>query len=53
MVQVSPTPGRQDAQQALADLYRTLSPEAAKDWQADARRGDVVLDDELRDPWAS
>jgi antitoxin (DNA-binding transcriptional repressor) of toxin-antitoxin stability system len=53
VVQVSPTPGRQDAQQALADLYRTLPPEAAQDWLDDARRGGEALDDELRDPWAS
>ncbi|NGP53566.1 type II toxin-antitoxin system Phd/YefM family antitoxin [Thioalkalivibrio sp. XN8] len=53
VVQVSPTPGRQDAQQALADLYRTLSPEAAEGWLEDARRGNETLDDELRDPWAS
>ncbi|NGX16133.1 type II toxin-antitoxin system Phd/YefM family antitoxin [Wenzhouxiangella sp. XN24] len=53
VVQVSPTPGRQDAQQALADLYRTLAPEAAQDWLEDARRGGEALDDELRDPWVS
>jgi hypothetical protein len=44
---------RQDAQQALADLYRTLPPDAAKDWLDDARRGSELLDDHLRDPWNS
>jgi len=53
VVQVSPTPGEQTAEQALSDLYRTLSPEAAAGWLEDARRGDKALDDELRDPWAS
>ena len=53
VVQVSPTPGRQNAQQALADLYRTLSPEAAEHWLEDARRGGELLDEESRDPWAS
>ena len=53
VVQVSPTPGRQAAEQALADLYRTLSPEAAEGWQEDARRGGTRLDDALRDPWVS
>ncbi len=53
VVQLSPTPGEQSAEQALADLYRTLSPEAAEGWLEDARRGSRTLDDELRDPWAS
>ncbi len=53
IVQVSPTPGEQNAQQALADLYRTLPPEAAEGWLEDARRGGEALDDEPRDPWAS
>jgi antitoxin (DNA-binding transcriptional repressor) of toxin-antitoxin stability system len=53
VVQVSPTPGEQTAEQALADLYRTLSPEAAAGWLEDARRGRDALDDESRDPWAS
>jgi antitoxin (DNA-binding transcriptional repressor) of toxin-antitoxin stability system len=53
VVQVSPTPGLQTAEQALADLYRTLPPDAAGGWPEDARRGGDALDDELRDPWAS
>ena len=53
IVQVSPTPGEQTAQQALADLYRTLSPEAAEGWLADAGRGSLALDQETHDPWAS
>jgi antitoxin (DNA-binding transcriptional repressor) of toxin-antitoxin stability system len=53
VVQVSPTPGQQTAEQALADLYRTLAPEVAEGWLADARRGGETLDDEPRDPWAS
>lgn len=42
-----------DAEQALSDLYQTLSPEAAEDWLEDAHRGAEALDDDLRDPWAS
>jgi len=53
VVQVTPTPGEQSAEQALADLYRTLSPQVAESWLDDARRGSDALDDELRDPWAS
>ena len=53
VVQVSPTPGTQTAEQALADLYRTLAPEAAAGWIEDARRGTEMLGEELRDPWAS
>jgi antitoxin (DNA-binding transcriptional repressor) of toxin-antitoxin stability system len=30
VVQVTPTPGEQSAEQALADLYRTLSPQARR-----------------------
>ena len=53
VVQVSPTPGEQSAEQALADLYRTLPTEAAEGWLDDARQGSQALDDKLRDPWAS
>ena len=53
VAQVSPTPGQQNAEQALADLYRTLPAEAAEGWLEDARRGGDLLDDELRDPWAT
>jgi antitoxin (DNA-binding transcriptional repressor) of toxin-antitoxin stability system len=53
VVQVSPTPGEQTAQQALADLYRMLPPDAAEGWERDARHGRAGLDETLRDPWAS
>ena len=53
VVQVTPTPGEQNAEQALADLYRTLPPQVAEGWLDDARRGGAALDEELRDPWAS
>lgn len=53
VAQVSPTPGEQTAAQALADLYRTLPPDAAESWLEDARRGHEALADELQDPWAS
>lgn len=53
VVQISPTPGRQNAEQALGDLYRTLPPEAAAGWLEDAGRGREALDEALRDPWAT
>lgn len=53
VARVLPTPGRMTAEQALADLYRTLDPVDAETWVADARRGDSALSDELRHPWAS
>jgi len=38
--------------EAMADIYRTLTPEAAKDWWADSRlEGKLVS--EMRDPWDS
>ena len=40
-------PVKQTAEEALADLYRTLSPEAAKGWLEDARRGHALLEDGL------
>jgi hypothetical protein len=44
---------RQDAQQALGDLHRTLPTKAVEDWLHDARRGGELLADHLRDPWNS
>lgn len=41
------------ALEAMADLYRTLPEEAARDWLADSRRVEKGLADEVRDPWAS
>lgn len=39
VARVLPTPGRLTAEQALADLYRTLDPADAETWKVDARRG--------------
>ncbi len=48
-----PGPGKQTALEALADLYRTLSPEAADGWVEQAREGISGATDELSDPWHS
>ncbi len=50
-------PGRQNALEAMADLYRTLSDDVASTWETDARgtrwRGNKVGRGGVRDPWAS
>ncbi len=50
---LSARPGHMTAAEALADLHESLDAEAAEEWEADARRGDSILSDELSDPWAS
>ena len=38
--------------EAMADIYRTLAPEAAEGWLEDSRL-EGKLAAEMRDPWAS
>jgi antitoxin (DNA-binding transcriptional repressor) of toxin-antitoxin stability system len=49
-------PGRQNALEAMADLYRTLPEDVAATWERDARttrwRGSNLAKG-VRDPWAS
>jgi antitoxin (DNA-binding transcriptional repressor) of toxin-antitoxin stability system len=49
-------PGRQNALEAMADLYRTLPEDVAATWERDARttrwRGSKLAKG-VRDPWAS
>lgn len=54
IARIVPGPGRQTALEAMADLYRTLSPEAAAGWVEDGRAlpGDGMVENEVRDPWA-
>lgn len=40
------------ALEAMADIYQTLTPEAARDW-LDESRIEGKLASEMRDPWAS
>ena len=51
-----PGPGRQNALEAMADLYRTLPDDVAATWETDARgtrwKGNKVAKG-VRDPWAS
>jgi antitoxin (DNA-binding transcriptional repressor) of toxin-antitoxin stability system len=53
VARILPSPGELTAEQAMADLYRTLPDGAGDSWLEDARKGETVLDDELRDPWAT
>lgn len=48
-----PGPGRQTALEAMADLYRTLSPDAAKGWAETGKQLGEDVDTGLRDPWDS
>ncbi len=51
-----PGPGRLTALEAMADLYRTLSPDAGATWEADSAASglkDERLPRGVRDPWAS
>jgi antitoxin (DNA-binding transcriptional repressor) of toxin-antitoxin stability system len=49
-------PGRQNALEAMADLYRTLPDDVAETWERDAKasrwKGSKVAKG-VRDPWAS
>jgi antitoxin (DNA-binding transcriptional repressor) of toxin-antitoxin stability system len=51
-----PGPARQTALEAMADLHRTLSEDAAATWETDSHKGrwkGSRLDKGIRDPWAS
>lgn len=53
VARIIPGPATMTALEAMADLYRTLPEEAARDWLDDSRRTEKWLQDEVRDPWAS
>jgi len=50
-----PGPRLQTALEAMADLYRTLPPEAGGGWIKDSREypGGGWIDEGVRDPWDS
>jgi antitoxin (DNA-binding transcriptional repressor) of toxin-antitoxin stability system len=51
-----PSPPRQTALEAMADLYRTMPEAATATWEADSRKGrwkGSRLDKGVRDPWGS
>ena len=56
VAQLRAVPAEQNALEAMADLYRTLPDDAAKDWEADSKSlklRDSYLNKAFRDPWVS
>jgi len=53
VARIIPGPATMTALEAMADIYRTLPEEAARDWLDDSRRIKEGIEDEVRDPWAS
>ncbi len=47
-----PGPATLTALEAMADLYRSLPEDAARDWLADSRMPEKLAD-EMEDPWGS
>ena len=52
IARIIPGPPLETAREAMADLYRTLAPEAGTTWVAESRLHSTLAD-ELRDPWDS
>ena len=48
-----PGPGKQTAMEAMADLYRTLTPGAASGWAEAGKEMDERVEKGVRDPWDS
>jgi antitoxin (DNA-binding transcriptional repressor) of toxin-antitoxin stability system len=48
-----PGPGRQTALEAMADLYRTLAPEAAEGWAEAGKEMGESVEKGVRDPWGT
>jgi antitoxin (DNA-binding transcriptional repressor) of toxin-antitoxin stability system len=55
VARLMPGPGRLTALEAMADIYRTLSEDAAASWEADSRASvhGERLSRGIRDPWDS
>jgi antitoxin (DNA-binding transcriptional repressor) of toxin-antitoxin stability system len=54
IARIVPGPGHQTALEAMSDLYRTLSPEAAAGWAENGRKpASDTVEEGVRDPWAS
>lgn len=51
IAKILPEPATMTALEAMADLYRTLPEDAARDWLRESRLSGPA--EELRDPWAS
>ena len=53
IARIVPGPAHQTAQEAMGELYRTLSEDAGARWVRDSRNGEGQRLDKLRDPWDS
>jgi len=51
IARIVPSPGRQTALEAMADLYRTLPEDDAGNWLAESRQNSKTIDEEMRNPW--
>jgi len=51
IARIIPGAGRQTAMEAMADLYRTLPEEAAKNWIRDSQGLAETISEEIRNPW--
>lgn len=52
IARIVPGAAHMTALEAMADLYRTLEPEAAEGWLEESRINGT-LSEEIRDPWDS
>lgn len=48
---IVPGPAVGNALEVMADIYRTLPEDAARDWLADSQPQDAGLEREIEDPW--
>ena len=53
IAKITPGPAKMTALEAMSDLYRTLSEDAAARWLEDSRKIPQGSLAEVRDPWAS
>jgi antitoxin (DNA-binding transcriptional repressor) of toxin-antitoxin stability system len=53
VAKILPGPATMNALEAMSDLYRTLTDDAAANWITDARDAGQMLSEDIRDPWAS
>jgi len=53
VAKITPGPAKMTALEAMGDLYRTLSEDAARQWIEDSRKFPKGSLSEVNDPWAS
>ncbi len=53
IARIVPGAGQQTALEAMTDLYRTLSEDAAENWLKDSQSMASTNSEEIRNPWGS